>query len=62
MHWSIVNKIIRKKNTNEKDFIDITKDGKTNNDKANGFNEFFTNIGPNLANKIPETLTYQICS
>ena len=54
--WKVLNKIIRKKNTSSK-FPESFKD-KNNviSDKkqiANGFNRFFTNVGPDLASSIP---------
>ena len=54
--WKILNKIVRKNQNPSsipKYFIDENNKKVTNiNEIANGFNDFFANIGPKLANKI----------
>ena len=57
--WCILNEVINKKkitSTCSKLFVNgkyITQ----KNEIADGFNSLFVNIGPNLANKIPESTT-----
>ncbi len=57
--WKILNEVTRRKSKSkqcQKEFISegvMITDGKT---ISNKFNEFFTNIGPNLAKKIKQNL------
>ena len=53
--WGVINKALNKK-SGKKSIKQIREDNKTINDEesiANHFNDYFSNIGPNLAKKIP---------
>ena len=50
-------KIGLKSSANNRETIDTTQPSKRHSHVANGFCKYFTNIGPNLANKIPMTNT-----
>ena len=53
--WNIIKEVINKNKSNTK-FSRFLIDGQVTTDKnsiSNGFNSFFTNVGPSLANKIP---------
>jgi len=49
--WDIINGLIKPKRGNDVEFDELSKIGPLK-DVANGFNVFFTDIGPNLARKI----------
>ena len=54
--WKILNEIInngKNKPTHPEYFIKNNKGISKKEDIANGFNNFFTNVGPNLAKNIP---------
>ena len=59
--WKILNNIINKKKSINKfpeRFIESGKVLTTNNDIVNGFNKYFTSIGPELSNNIPKCKDY----
>jgi hypothetical protein len=49
--WNIINSLIKPKRENNVEFDELRK-VRSLKDVANGFNNFFTDIGPNLARKI----------
>ena len=54
--WCILNDIIKRKQNSANIPSEFVSDGKIikgKSDVANGFNDFFVNIGPNLAKQIP---------
>ena len=61
--WKILNEITNKRKSRTKfpsSFIYDDKEIKDPVEIANKFCDFFTNIGPNLANKLPKTdVSYQ---
>lgn len=51
--WNIINSLIRPSTKNKKkEYEEMLNENTKHKDIANGFNDFFTNIGPKLANKI----------
>ena len=53
--WKILNSIIRNKPNNSdfpEEFLDNDKIIKNKEELVEGFNKFFVNVGPNLANEI----------
>ena len=59
--WKILNNIINKKKCKNKfpeKFIENRKELSTNNDIVNGFNKYFTSIGPDLSSNIPKCKEY----
>ena len=60
--WALIREIIgaKKEKLQIPDYFKVDKNIITNNlDIANGFNDFFSNIGPNLASEIPDSdVTY----
>jgi len=53
--WDIINELIKPKRETRSEFDELTKE-RSVKDVANNFNKFFTDIGPNLASKIPPSL------
>ena len=53
--WKILNSVIKKSNCNNmypEEFVNNNQVINGDENIANGFNDFFVNIGPNLANNI----------
>ena len=56
--WKIIKQIINKRKNNATSNSQFIHDGKlieNSHDIANSFNDFFINVGPTLAQKIPQT-------
>ena len=56
--WSLINSGVslnKKNNSVPELFCDRNKNFSSAKEIAEGFNEFFVNVGPNLANLIPES-------
>ena len=56
--WKILNCLINKQNKSKPYSTEFIKNGnivRGDNNIANGFNNFFVDIGPSLANNIPKT-------
>ena len=59
-HWEIINEILKRKAITTESVRPITDDGKIltkSEDICNEFNNFFANIGPKMASKIPKIPT-----
>ena len=53
--WEVINSLVRPKSKDPDEYKDLIKNGKTKKDVANEFNDFFSNVGPNLAKQIKTT-------
>jgi hypothetical protein len=50
--WKLINELTRKTSNSKNNFEAMVNENTSKLDIANGFNNFFTKIGPSLANKI----------